>query len=65
MWAAPNWRARFMYMIAPPGWSHDGSRETSESIKADYVSRHPGEAGKPGLPRRGTATGGGVVEAAE
>lgn len=42
-------RDRLMYMIAPPGWSHDGSRDTSEKIKADYVVRHPEDVGKPGL----------------
>jgi sterol desaturase/sphingolipid hydroxylase (fatty acid hydroxylase superfamily) len=41
---------RLNYLFQPPGWSHDGSRETSQTIKAAYVKRHPGEAGKPGLP---------------
>ena len=41
---------RLRYLFMPPGWSHDGSRDTSESLKADYVRRNPGEAGKPGLP---------------
>jgi len=44
---------RLKYMFMPPGWSHDGQRDTSESLKADYVRRNPGEAGKPGLPGRG------------
>jgi sterol desaturase/sphingolipid hydroxylase (fatty acid hydroxylase superfamily) len=44
-------RQRLGYLFMPPGWSHDGSRETSESLKAAYVRRNPGEAGKPGLPR--------------
>ncbi len=43
-------RQRLMYIAAPPGWSHDGSRKTSEDLKADYVRLHPEEAGKPGLP---------------
>lgn len=43
-------RQRLGYLFMPPGWSHDGSRQTSESIKAAYVRRNPGEAGKPGLP---------------
>lgn len=42
-------RDRLMYMIAPPGWSHDDSRETAEMLKADHVVRHPEDAGKPGL----------------
>jgi len=43
-------RQRFGYLFRPPGWSHDGSRDTSESLKAAYVRRNPAEAGKPGLP---------------
>ncbi len=39
VWAAPTLRARLNYMIKPPGWSHDGSRETSESIKAIWEQR--------------------------
>lgn len=42
-------RQRLMYMIAPPGWSHDGSRKTSEDLKADYVRLNPSQAGKAGL----------------
>jgi len=30
-------RARLMYAFAPPGWSHDGSRQTSDMIKARYL----------------------------
>ncbi|AJP74682.1 C-5 sterol desaturase [Sphingomonas hengshuiensis] len=36
---APDWRARLNYMIRPPGWSHDGSRDTSETIKARWNAR--------------------------
>ncbi len=28
-------RQRFAYALKPPGWSHDGSRKTSDQIKAD------------------------------
>ncbi|MFZ1814203.1 MAG: sterol desaturase family protein [Rhizobiaceae bacterium] len=41
---------RLGYLVMPPGWSHDGSRKGSEQLKADYVRRNPGAAGKPGLP---------------
>lgn len=27
---------RVLYLLAPPGWSHDGSRLTSEDIKREY-----------------------------
>ncbi len=32
VWAAP-WRHKLNYMIREPGWSHDGSRMTSEMIR--------------------------------
>ncbi|WP_420818674.1 sterol desaturase family protein [Paramylibacter kogurei] len=40
---------RFRYAFAPPGWSHDGSRDTSRIIKRKFVERHPEAKGKPGL----------------
>ena len=40
---------RFNYLFQPPGWSHDGSRQMSKDIKAEYVALNPSEAGKPGL----------------
>ena len=33
---APGWRAKLGYLWRPPGWSHDGSRETSETIRARW-----------------------------
>jgi sterol desaturase/sphingolipid hydroxylase (fatty acid hydroxylase superfamily) len=33
------WRHKLGYMLMPPGWSHDGSRETSDAIKARWVAR--------------------------
>lgn len=45
--AAPDWRARINYMIRPPGWSHDNSRDTSETIRAKWramqTAAEPGE----------------------
>ncbi len=43
-------RERFRYAFAPPGYSHDGSRQGSEAIKRDYVVEHPEQSGTPGLP---------------
>lgn len=40
---------RLMYAVMPPGWSHDGSRQTSKMIKEGYVRRNPDQAGTPGL----------------
>ncbi|MBC9034658.1 sterol desaturase family protein [Sphingomonas sp. JC676] len=39
VWHAPSWKARWLYIAAPPGWSHDGSRDTSETIKARWQAR--------------------------
>ena len=36
---APGLRAKLGYIVMPPGWSHDGSRDTSEIIKAALASR--------------------------
>lgn len=44
LWRAPGVRARLGYMFGPPGWSHDGSRDTSETIKARW------QAGRAELP---------------
>ena len=30
---APTWRARLGYVFGPPGWSHDGSRMTTEQYR--------------------------------
>ena len=29
----PGWKNKLAYLFAPPGWSHDGSRDTSDSIR--------------------------------
>ena len=29
-----NWREKLGYLFGPPGWSHDGSRQTSEEMRA-------------------------------
>ncbi len=39
LWRAP-WRAKLGYLVMPPGWSHDGSRDTSEGIRARWQARH-------------------------
>ena len=35
LWRAP-WRAKGGYLLGPPGWSHDGSRDTSDTIRARW-----------------------------
>ncbi len=36
VWHAPTLGAKWNYMVKPPGWSHDNSRDTSETIKARW-----------------------------
>ncbi|MEP3225893.1 MAG: sterol desaturase family protein [Parasphingorhabdus sp.] len=38
LWSAP-WRYKINYLIKPPGWSHDGSRESSETIKKRWAKQ--------------------------
>ena len=33
LWTAPGWRNKAAYLLREPGWSHDGSRETSDTIR--------------------------------
>ena len=41
LWSAP-WRHKLSYLWRPPGWSHDGSRETSEMIRARWLETQDG-----------------------
>jgi hypothetical protein len=36
VWSAPGWRNKLRYSLREPGWSHDGSRATSDTIKAAW-----------------------------
>lgn len=42
VWQAP-WRHKLSYLWRQPGWSHDGSRDTSDTIKARWLARQPVE----------------------
>lgn len=33
--SAPTFKAKFMYVFGPPGWSHDGSRKTSDDLRRE------------------------------
>ncbi len=33
----PGWRNKLGYLFAPPGWSQDGTRDTSDTIKARWL----------------------------
>ncbi len=37
LWSAP-WRHKLGYVWRPPGWSHDGSRDTSDTIRARWLA---------------------------
>src|SRR3546814_18005644 len=41
VWTAP-WRHKLSYMWRVPGWSHDGSRQTSAMIKGRWVAGRAG-----------------------
>jgi sterol desaturase/sphingolipid hydroxylase (fatty acid hydroxylase superfamily) len=44
-------RQRLMYAVGPPGWSHDGSRQTSAEIKRRALARETGAGnGRAGMP---------------
>lgn len=38
VWRAPGLRNKLNYMIREPGWSHDGSRDTSDTIRAAWTA---------------------------
>ncbi len=47
---------RMLYVLAPPGWCHDGSRLTSEQIKAEHYAAHADSAAGPSKTDRDAAT---------
>ena len=38
MWRAP-WKHKLSYLLREPGWTHDGSRQTSDQIRSDWLER--------------------------
>lgn len=40
VWSAP-WRHKLPYIWRVPGWSHDGSRDTSDALRARWLERQP------------------------
>ena len=46
VWAAPTLRAKLGYIAMPPGWSHDGSRDTSEIIKQRWAAKQSARQGE-------------------
>ena len=43
-----SWREKLGYLFGPPGWSHDGSRQTSEELREieSSIAKMPGESSK-------------------
>jgi sterol desaturase/sphingolipid hydroxylase (fatty acid hydroxylase superfamily) len=41
LWAAP-WRHKLSYLLREPGWSHDGSRDTSDMLRARWQASQTG-----------------------
>jgi Fatty acid hydroxylase superfamily len=39
IWRSP-WKHKLSYLLREPGWSHDGSRETSDMIRAKWLTRN-------------------------
>ena len=45
IWRAP-WRHKLGYLLREPGWTHDGSRETSDMIRARWRERQEAVASR-------------------
>ncbi len=39
IWRSP-WRHKLSYLLREPGWTHDGSRETSDTIRRRWMERN-------------------------
>jgi sterol desaturase/sphingolipid hydroxylase (fatty acid hydroxylase superfamily) len=39
---APGIRNKFLYLMMPPGWSHDGQHKTAKRIRDEWLKRGPG-----------------------
>ena len=50
LWHAKSWKDRALFLLAPPGWSPDGSRLTSDMIKARWRAAQQARAGDSALP---------------
>lgn len=55
LWRAPGWGNKLRYALREPGWSHDGSRETSDTIRAAW-RKAEGEGDAPPAPATSAAT---------
>ncbi|MEM7281446.1 MAG: sterol desaturase family protein [Pseudomonadota bacterium] len=44
-----SFKDRVGYALAPPGWSHDGSKKTTPQMKDEFLLDHPEFRGEPGF----------------
>lgn len=49
---APSWSARIWYMFGPPGWSHDGSKQTVAAMRAAATAQNPHLPTQPQQPQQ-------------
>jgi hypothetical protein len=45
-----GWREKIYYLFGPPGWSHDGSRQTSEQLRLEEIASSNKNGDQQGLP---------------
>lgn len=50
LWRAPGLGNKLRYALREPGWSHDGSRETSDTIRAAWRKKDGGGGEVPAAP---------------
>ncbi|MGB3754253.1 MAG: sterol desaturase family protein [Parerythrobacter sp.] len=43
--ARAPWRHKLGYLLRPPGWTHDNSRQTSDMLRAEWQARNRGQHG--------------------
>lgn len=46
VWHAPGLRNKFLYLVMPPGWSHDGNHKTAKVAKQELAGTEQGHPGK-------------------
>ncbi len=47
IWHAATWRDRMLFLLAPPGWTPDGSRMTSDMIRSAWLERNKAKSKDP------------------
>ena len=55
IWRAPM-KHKLSYLLREPGWSHDGSRDTSDTIRERWLQRQLSEREQDNIPANSVAT---------